>query len=432
MECRGFVLAAPASSSGKTTVALGILRWMAMAGLPVRAAKCGPDYIDPTFHAVASGQPSVNLDAWAMPETELRKLAACPGGGPQQPGLLLVEGAMGVLDGGGPAQAGSAADLAGKLGLPIVLVIDVSRQGASAVLPVLGLRAAFRGIEIKGVILNRLGSERHGKVVRAAMDHHGIRVFGGLHRNEALALPSRHLGLVPAGEHREVTAFLDQAAQAVGAGVDMEALLSSAETLRHSAAAGSGPALPPPGNVSRSPATVLSPSSMSTFSRVGAGEVPNCRSFRRWMTSRRMTPPMRSSSPADTRNSMPAGWPAPDASGGACTSRCPAAQPSTVNAAATWCSDAGLLTGTGCITECWACCRIPLRSHARGSTLATACSGPLTGHLSGGFLPATNSTTARLKAKRPAGHSLRPRMPTATGSAGSAASMAVSADPTFT
>ena len=247
MECRGFVLAAPASSSGKTTVALGILRWMAMAGLPVRAAKCGPDYIDPTFHAVASGQPSVNLDAWAMPETELRKLAACPGSGPQPPGLLLVEGAMGVLDGGGPAQRGSAADLAGKLGLPIVLVIDVSRQGASAVLPVLGLRSACRGIKIKGVILNRLGSQRHERLVRAAMERHGIGVFGGLHRDEGLALPSRHLGLVPAGEHPEVTAFLDQAARSVGSGVDMEALLSSAEPLRPSAATGLGPALRPPG-----------------------------------------------------------------------------------------------------------------------------------------------------------------------------------------
>lgn len=246
-ECRGFVLAAPASASGKTTVALGILRWMAMEGLPVRAAKCGPDYIDPTFHAVASGHPSVNLDAWAMPEAELRKLAACPANGPQPPGFLLVEGAMGVIDGGGSAQAGSAADLSGKLGLPVVLVIDVSGQGASAVLPVLGLRSAFRDIEVKGVILNRLGSERHGRVVRTAMERHGIRVFGDLHRNEDLALPSRHLGLVPAGEHAEVAAFLDEAARAVGSGVDMKALLASAEPLGHSAANGSGPALPPPG-----------------------------------------------------------------------------------------------------------------------------------------------------------------------------------------
>ena len=246
-ECRGLVIAAPASSSGKTTVALGILRWAAMAGLPVRAAKCGPDYIDPTFHAIASGRPSVNLDAWAMSDTELRRLAACPGIGPGPAGFLLVEGAMGVLDGGGSTQAGSAADLSRKLGLPIVLVIDVSGQGASAVLPVLGLRSAFRGVEVKGVILNRLGSERHGRVVRTAMDSHGIRVFGGLHRNEDLALPSRHLGLVPAGEHSEVASFLDQAARAVGSGVDVEALLSSAEPLRPSASTGSGPALPPPG-----------------------------------------------------------------------------------------------------------------------------------------------------------------------------------------
>ena len=189
----------------------------------------------------------MNLDAWAMPDTGLLSLAASPGSGPQPPGFLVVEGAMGVLDGGGPSQAGSAADLAGKLGLPIVLVIDVARQGASAVLPVLGLRSALPGTQIKGVILNRLGSERHGRVVRAAMDRHGIRVFGGLHRNEGLALPSRHLGLVPAGEHPKVITFLDRAARAVGSGVDMEALLSSTEPLRPSPAAGFAPDLPPPG-----------------------------------------------------------------------------------------------------------------------------------------------------------------------------------------
>ncbi len=245
--CRGIVFASPASSSGKTTVTLGLLRLLARSGVPVQAAKSGPDYIDPTFQAAATGFPSINLDAWAMSATNLRMLAAQTGRCPTDDRLLLVEGAMGVLDGAGSNQLGSTAHLAGSLGLPVVLVIDVSKQGESSVLPVLGLRIAMPGIDFRGVILNRLGSRRHERIVRTAMGRHGIPVFGGLLKDDKLATPSRHLGLVPAGEHPQVDAFLDRAAHAIESGVDVEALLALAAPTVPFAATETRPCLHPPG-----------------------------------------------------------------------------------------------------------------------------------------------------------------------------------------
>ena len=227
---RGIILAAPASSSGKTTVTLGLLRLLSQNGIPVQGAKCGPDYIDPTLQEAASGRASVNLDQWAMPVSGLRGLVVenCLGDGPAR--FLLVEGAMGVIDGAGPGREGSPARLAHALGLPVILVIDVRGQSDSSVLSVLGMKSAYPGTRIRGVILNRLGSERHGRIVGSAMARHGIRVFGGLQRDDRLELPSRHLGLVPAGEHPRIGEFLDHAAHAVESGIDVDGLLASASS----------------------------------------------------------------------------------------------------------------------------------------------------------------------------------------------------------
>src|SRR3712207_3653354 len=120
----GIVLAAPSSGSGKTTVTLGVLRALRRRGVPVRAAKSGPDYIDPRFHEAACGAPCMNLDAWAMSEARLRALASGDG-------LLVVEGAMGLFDGAPPDGRGSTADLALVLGLPVVLVVDAGRMAQS-------------------------------------------------------------------------------------------------------------------------------------------------------------------------------------------------------------------------------------------------------------------------------------------------------------
>ncbi|WP_112320814.1 cobyrinate a,c-diamide synthase [Oceanibium sediminis] len=240
MARRGLVIAAPASGAGKTTVTLALLRALRTAGHDVASAKSGPDYIDPAFHAAACGAPSLNLDAWAMSADSLRaRAAALPGE------LLIVEGAMGALDGAGQGGRGSAADLAQALGLPLVLVLDAAKQGASVTLPVSGLRAERPDLPIAGVILNRLGSPRHLGIARAALERRGVPLLGHMFREAALGLPERHLGLVQAGEHPALDSFLDTAAARLAAATDLTAIAATAGTL--TPPSGSATRLPPPG-----------------------------------------------------------------------------------------------------------------------------------------------------------------------------------------
>lgn len=225
MTGAGLVLAAPSSGAGKTTVTLGLLRAFARDGFAVRAAKSGPDYIDPAFHAVACGAPSFNLDAWAMPPDALRARAAALGGAP-----LLIEGAMGVLDGARDG-TGSVADLARVLNLPVVLVLDIAKQSHSAPLAAAGFRALCPDVPLAGVILNRAGSAAHAAMARRAVEEAGIRVFGSVPRDPGLALPERHLGLVQAAETDGLEQFLDRAAHTVSAGVDLDAVYGAADAM---------------------------------------------------------------------------------------------------------------------------------------------------------------------------------------------------------
>ncbi|MEM7637005.1 MAG: cobyrinate a,c-diamide synthase [Pseudomonadota bacterium] len=226
MSACGLVIAAPASGSGKTLLTLALLRALKNRGLAVAGAKSGPDYIDPKFHEAACGHASVNLDAWAMPAGQLTHLAA------GQPGdLLIVEGAMGAMDGAGPEGSGSVADLAVMLGLPVILVLDVARQGHSAALPVAGLLSLRPDLAVAGVILNRIGSPRHEVMARAALAEAGVPVLGAIARHASLAMPERHLGLVQAGEHADLEAFLENAAGVVGNSVDLDALIGAATPL---------------------------------------------------------------------------------------------------------------------------------------------------------------------------------------------------------
>ncbi len=243
---RGLVLAAPSSSCGKTIITVGLLRTLARQGIDALPAKSGPDYIDTGFLAAAGRRPALNLDAWAMASSALRYLAG--GNLPnQETGYLLAEGAMGVLDGAGPGRAGSAASLAELLGVPVVLVLDVSGQADSAILPVLGLRSALPSLDLAGVILNRLASPRHEGLVRAAMDRSGIRVLGAVARSAALTLPSRHLGLVPAAEHPQLEEMMERAADAIETGIDIPDLLAAAAPVRAAALPASPPSIPPLG-----------------------------------------------------------------------------------------------------------------------------------------------------------------------------------------
>ncbi|MEM7075999.1 MAG: cobyrinate a,c-diamide synthase [Pseudomonadota bacterium] len=225
MTGHGLIVAAPASGCGKTTITLGLLRALSRTGVAVRGAKSGPDYIDPRFHEAACGQPCMSLDAWAMRPERIRSLAATPD-------LLLIEGAMGLFDGAPPDGEGATADLALLLDLPVVLVIDAARQAQSVAPLVAGFAAHDPAVRIAGVILNRVGSERHAAMLYHALAPLDIPVLGAIPRDSALVVPSRHLGLVQAGEHPDLTCFLDRAADRVAAHLDLDALQALAAPVR--------------------------------------------------------------------------------------------------------------------------------------------------------------------------------------------------------
>jgi cobyrinic acid a,c-diamide synthase len=223
------MIAAPRSGSGKTTLTLGLLRALRRAGVAAGGAKCGPDYIDPPFHLAASGRPSVNLDSWAMPPALLRGLAAQTGIGCD---LIICEALMGLFDGvPGPAgRTGSSADVAGALGWPVLLVLDVSGQSQSAAAVVKGCATYDPRITIAAVVLNRVGSQRHIRLATAAIEAIGIPVVGALPRSDGIALPERHLGLVQANETTDLDARLEQMAAFVAEHTKIDAIRALASS----------------------------------------------------------------------------------------------------------------------------------------------------------------------------------------------------------
>ncbi|MAQ84676.1 MAG: cobyrinic acid a,c-diamide synthase [Maritimibacter sp.] len=231
----GLILSAPASGSGKTTLTLGLLRALHRRGTPVRGAKSGPDYIDPAFHEAACGAPSMTLDAWSMTPDRVRALA-------QGDGLLIVEGAMGLFDGAPPDGTGATADLARMLNLPVVLVVDAGRMSHSVGPLAAGFAHADPNVRVAGVILNRVGSDRHLGMLSHGLEKAGIPLLGALMRDPELALPERHLGLVQAREHPALDAFLDHAADAVAKGIDLDVLTALARPLPEAPALASAPA----------------------------------------------------------------------------------------------------------------------------------------------------------------------------------------------
>jgi len=246
----GLIIAAPASGSGKTVVTLALLRALGNAGVTVASAKAGPDYIDPAFHRFATGRACINLDPWAMRPATLAHLIAAHS---DSAVLVLAEGVMGLFDGvnlPGRPDAGSTADLAALTGWPVVLVVDASRQAASAGALVSGFARHRADVDVAGVIFNRIASEAHTAVLKAAVEQAtpGLAVLGAIPRTSALTLPERHLGLVPAGEHGALEPFLENAAQLAAEHIDLAALRGLAKPARLDAAdAGNSPQLPPLG-----------------------------------------------------------------------------------------------------------------------------------------------------------------------------------------
>jgi cobyrinic acid a,c-diamide synthase len=241
----GLVIAAPASGSGKTTITLGLLRALRDAGVRVSSAKVGPDYIDPKFHAAASGRPCVNLDGWAMRPALLDGLAARAA---MDVDLLVAEGVMGLFDGApatGTTSNGSTADLARRQGWPIVLVIDARAQAQSVAALARGFRDHRPELAFAGVILNRVGGPRHVRLLTGALESIGVTVLGAIPRDPGLEIPSRHLGLVQAGEHPDLESFIDRAARTVNACVNLEALGAGARPGRAMEMADTPPPVPP-------------------------------------------------------------------------------------------------------------------------------------------------------------------------------------------
>jgi len=243
MSAPALIVAAPSSGSGKTLVTLALLRCYRNQGLAVGSFKVGPDYIDPGFHAAASGRPCANVDGWAMrPATRFAAYSAAVEGAE----LALGEGVMGLFDGAGDG-AGSTGALAAELGLPVVLVVDVRGQAASVAALVHGFRSFRVSVRVAGVICNRVSSATHERLLKTALQESRLPVLGFLPTDAALDAPERHLGLVQAGERADLEEFLDRAAAFVGAHVDVYALMRLARPAHLFRAAPLSPPLPPLG-----------------------------------------------------------------------------------------------------------------------------------------------------------------------------------------
>ena len=224
---------------------IGLLRALKRRGVAVRGAKSGPDYIDPGFHAAATGKDGVNLDSWAMPPGLLAALASEAADDAE---AVVIESAMGLFDGipAEPGRSGSAADLARHFGLPVLLVLDVSGQSQTAAAIAKGFASYDPAVKIAGVVLNRLGSERHRRLAGDAIEALGIPVVGAVMRDPALTLPERHLGLVQAGEHADIEAHIERLADVMERSIDITRVLELMTPLEPQGGDFSA-ALPPPG-----------------------------------------------------------------------------------------------------------------------------------------------------------------------------------------
>ncbi|WP_075013101.1 cobyrinate a,c-diamide synthase [Geodermatophilus obscurus] len=226
------VVAAPSSNAGKTSVTTGLVAALTARGSAVSPHKVGPDYIDPGYAGLAAGRPGRNLDPWLCGEERIAPLFLH---GARGADVAVVEGVMGLFDGAThptvePGFA-STAHVAGLLQAPVLLVVDASSQARSVAALVHGFATFDPAVRIGGVVLNRVGSDRHEAILREALGAAGVPVLGALRRMKALATPSRHLGLVPAAERSaEALATVRRLGEVVAAGVDLDAVLRLART----------------------------------------------------------------------------------------------------------------------------------------------------------------------------------------------------------
>jgi len=223
------VIAATRSGDGKTTVATGVMAALRARGLRVSPHKVGPDYIDPSYHAAACGVPGRNLDPWLTGEDLVAPLLR-HGADRARADVAVIEGVMGLFDGAaGRGDYASTAHVARLTGSPVVLVVDAAGMSASVAAIVHGFASWDPGLNLAGIVLNRVGSDRHEARLREALAPSGIPVVGALRRDASLHTPSRHLGLVPAGERpASVEAWLPGLRALAERGLDLDLLLAIA------------------------------------------------------------------------------------------------------------------------------------------------------------------------------------------------------------
>jgi len=218
------IIAATQSGSGKTTITAGLIAALKNRGLDVQAYKIGPDYIDTGWHELASGKPSHNLDSWLVGKDKLKEIFISTAMGAD---IAIIEGVMGLYD-GGRGGISSTAEISKLLDAPVVLVIDAKSMGTSAAAIALGFKQFDKSVKLAGVILNRLGSDSHKKIIVDALDALEIKCFGAIKRNDEFFLPERHLGLVPTAENHSID-VINNVCAAVEAQIDVDALIELAK-----------------------------------------------------------------------------------------------------------------------------------------------------------------------------------------------------------
>jgi cobyrinic acid a,c-diamide synthase len=221
------ILAAPMSGSGKTTLTAGLIAALTARGLRVAPFKAGPDYIDPTYHALAAGRPCYNLDPWLLPA---ERIAASFAHRSADVDIAIIEGVMGLFDGySGTDDSGSTAHIARLLDAPVLLVLDVSAMARSAAAIVRGFRDFDPRVRIAGVLLNRVGGPKHAQLAKEAIESQtGLPVVGYLERDEQLLLPERHLGLIPTQEPGRWREWLNTVRAKIETTVNIEQILELA------------------------------------------------------------------------------------------------------------------------------------------------------------------------------------------------------------
>ena len=214
------------SGAGKTTIATGLMAALARRGHTVASAKVGPDFIDPGYHSIATGRSGRNLDPWMSGPAAVAPLAAGAAAGAD---VLVVEGVMGLFDGAADGTPSSTAEVAKLLAAPVVLVVDAASMSQSVAAVVHGYRTWDPGVNLAGVVLNRVGSDSHEHMLRTALDASGVGVFGAVRRDDALGWRSRHLGLLPVAEDPAgVRASIDRLAAVIDRSCDLDVLMAAA------------------------------------------------------------------------------------------------------------------------------------------------------------------------------------------------------------